>query len=133
VGRELARARGASKLAAHDEEAPATRSSPRRSSRVLFAPRPSHFYEGFFSARVIIGLFADNAFLGIAALGMTLVIFSGGIDLSVGAVIGFTSILHRDADRKHQMAPGLVRGAAARGRTRRGHGHADLCSGCRRF
>lgn len=50
-------------------------------------------YDGFFSARVIVNLFADNAFLGIAAVGMTLVIFSGGIDLSVGAVIGFTSIL----------------------------------------
>ena len=49
-------------------------------------------YDGFFSARVIVNLFADNAFLGIAAVGMTLVIFSGGIDLSVGAVIGFTSI-----------------------------------------
>ena len=49
-------------------------------------------YDGFFSARVIVNLFADNAFLGIAAIGMTLVIFSGGIDLSVGAVIGFTSI-----------------------------------------
>jgi galactofuranose transport system permease protein len=50
-------------------------------------------YEGFFSARVIVNIFADNAFLGIAAIGMTLVIFAGGIDLSVGAVIGFTSIL----------------------------------------
>ncbi|MES2697849.1 MAG: galactofuranose ABC transporter, permease protein YjfF [Verrucomicrobiota bacterium] len=49
-------------------------------------------YDGFFSSRVIVNLFADNAFLGIAAIGMTLVIFSGGIDLSVGAVIGFTSI-----------------------------------------
>jgi simple sugar transport system permease protein len=49
-------------------------------------------YEGFFSARVIVNIFADNAFLGVAAVGMTLVIFSGGIDLSVGAVIGFTSI-----------------------------------------
>ena len=52
----------------------------------------SFLYEGFFSARVIVNLFSDNAFLGIAAVGMTLVIFSGGIDLSVGAVIGFTSI-----------------------------------------
>lgn len=49
-------------------------------------------YEGFFSSRVIVNLLSDNAFLGIAAIGMTLVIFSGGIDLSVGAVIGFTSI-----------------------------------------
>lgn len=52
----------------------------------------SFFYEGFFSSRVVVNLFADNAALGIAAIGMTLVIFSGGIDLSVGAVMGFTSI-----------------------------------------
>jgi simple sugar transport system permease protein len=31
--------------------------------------------------------------VGIAAIGMTFVIISGGIDLSVGAIIGFTSIL----------------------------------------
>lgn len=58
---------------------------------VLFAAA-AIAYDGFLSARVIVNLFADNAFLGIAAIGMTLVIFSGGIDLSVGAVIGFTSI-----------------------------------------
>lgn len=59
---------------------------------VLFAAA-AFSYDGFLSSRVIVNLFADNAFLGIAAVGMTLVIFSGGIDLSVGAVIGFTSIL----------------------------------------
>ena len=37
-------------------------------------------------------LFTDNAFLGIAAVGLTFVILSGGIDLSVGAVIGCVSI-----------------------------------------
>jgi len=52
----------------------------------------AHFYEGFFSARVLVNLLADNAFLGVTAVGMTLVIFSGGIDLSVGSVVGFTSI-----------------------------------------
>jgi galactofuranose transport system permease protein len=52
----------------------------------------SYCYEGFFSGRVVADLLSDNAFLGIAAIGMTLVIFSGGIDLSIGAVIGFTSI-----------------------------------------
>ncbi len=50
-------------------------------------------YEGFFSPRVAVNLLADNAVLGIVATGMTLVIFTGGIDLSVGAVVGFTSIL----------------------------------------
>lgn len=49
-------------------------------------------YPRFFSAKVIGDLFNDNAFLGIAAAGMTLVILSGGIDLSVGAVLAFTSI-----------------------------------------
>lgn len=50
-------------------------------------------YEGFLSLRVFSGFFADNAFLGIAAIGMTFVIISGGIDLSVGAVIGCASIM----------------------------------------
>lgn len=50
-------------------------------------------YDGFFSPWVFTGLLTDNATLGIAAVGLTLVIFSGGIDLSVGAVVGFTSIL----------------------------------------
>ncbi len=68
----------------------------------------AHFYEGFFSARVFISLLSENAFLGIAAVGMTLVIFSGGIDLSVGAVIGFTSIFTATLIEKHQLAPGLA-------------------------
>jgi ribose/xylose/arabinose/galactoside ABC-type transport system permease subunit len=50
-------------------------------------------YEGFFSGGVLGNLLTDNATLGITAVGLTLVIFSGGIDLSVGAVVGFTSIL----------------------------------------
>lgn len=58
---------------------------------VLFGTA-AFFYDGFFSARVAVNLLSDNAALGIAAVGMTLVIFSGGIDLSVGAVLGFTSI-----------------------------------------
>jgi ribose/xylose/arabinose/galactoside ABC-type transport system permease subunit len=50
-------------------------------------------YRNFFSLRVAINLFGDNAFLGIAAVGATFVILSGGIDLSVGSVVAFTSIL----------------------------------------
>lgn len=41
---------------------------------------------------IVADLFSENAFLGIVAIGMTMVILSGGIDLSVGSVIGFTSI-----------------------------------------
>src|SRR4026208_1783901 len=50
-------------------------------------------YTGFASLRVFINFLGDNSFLGIAALGLTFVILSGGIDLSVGAVIGLVSVL----------------------------------------
>lgn len=50
-------------------------------------------FPGMFSTRVLGNFLTDNAFLGIAAVGMTFVIISGGIDLSVGAVIGFTGVL----------------------------------------
>lgn len=46
----------------------------------------------FASTRVVANLLTDNAFLGIVAVGMTFVIISGGIDLSVGSVIGFTTV-----------------------------------------
>jgi simple sugar transport system permease protein len=50
-------------------------------------------FTGFGSLRVLVNLVGDNAFLGIAAVGATFVILSGGIDLSVGAMVAFTSIL----------------------------------------
>lgn len=46
----------------------------------------------FGSLRVLVNLFGDNAFLGVAAIGATFVILSGGIDLSVGSVVAFTGI-----------------------------------------
>lgn len=45
------------------------------------------------SARVAGNLLGDSAFLGVLAVGMTVVILSGGIDLSVGAVVAFTGVL----------------------------------------
>ena len=60
---------------------------------VLLYAIASIAYKGFFSGGVLVNFFTDNAVLGIAALGMTFVILSGGIDLSVGSVIAFTSIL----------------------------------------
>ena len=49
---------------------------------------------GFTELKVVADLFRDeNAVLGIAAIGATFVILSGGIDLSSGSIIGFTSIL----------------------------------------
>lgn len=75
---------------------------------VLLFGVAARLYDGFFSARVIVGLLSDNAVLGIAAVGMTLVIFAGGIDLSVGAVIGFTSIFSATLIVGHGIAPGVA-------------------------
>jgi simple sugar transport system permease protein len=50
-------------------------------------------FKNFMSFRVLGNLLTDNAFLAIAAVGMTFAIISGGIDLSVGSVIALTTIL----------------------------------------
>ena len=49
-------------------------------------------FPNMLSTRVIGNLLTDNAYLGIVAVGMTLVILSGGIDLSVGSVIAFSGV-----------------------------------------
>lgn len=75
-------------------------------------------YDYFASPATITNILQDKSFLSIAAIGMTLVIFSGGIDLSVGAVIGFTSILVASLVEVHGWHPAtasvvaLVIGAA---------------------
>ena len=50
-------------------------------------------YRNFMTSRVFFNLLTDNAVLGITAIGMTFVIISGGIDLSVGAVISTTAMI----------------------------------------
>lgn len=45
------------------------------------------------STRVLGNLLTDNAFLAVIAVGMTVVIISGGIDLSVGSVLAFVGVL----------------------------------------
>jgi len=74
---------------------------------VLFSTA-SIMYPGFFSGRVVTNLIGDNASLGIAAVGMTLVILSGGIDLSVGSVLGVTTIFVAVLIQRHQMPPLLA-------------------------
>lgn len=58
---------------------------------VMFGAGASQF-DGFASLRVVTNLISDNAFLLVTALGMTLVILSGGIDLSVGSVIALSGV-----------------------------------------
>ncbi len=62
-------------------------------------------FTGFASPRVILNLFTDNAFLAIIALGMTFVILSGGIDLSVGSVLAFSSVLCATLIQVHGWHP----------------------------
>src|SRR6266516_1309653 len=62
-------------------------------------------FDRFGSLRVAVNLAGDNAFLGIAAVGATFVILSGGIDLSVGAVVAFTSIFIASLVERHGIAP----------------------------
>ena len=62
----------------------------------------SVLYTGFFSLQVFANLLIDNAFLCIVAVGMTFVILSGGIDLSVGSVIALTTMLSAWLVQKHQ-------------------------------
>ena len=49
-------------------------------------------YRNFASTLVLGNLLTDNAFLITAAIGMTFVILSGGIDLSVGSMIAFVGV-----------------------------------------
>ncbi|GAA4417905.1 galactofuranose ABC transporter, permease protein YjfF [Actinokineospora soli] len=50
-------------------------------------------YEGFASGQVVANLFIDNAYLIVLAVGMTFVILTGGIDLSVGSVVALSSMI----------------------------------------
>ncbi|HMS54907.1 MAG TPA: sugar ABC transporter permease YjfF [Fimbriimonadaceae bacterium] len=59
---------------------------------VLIAVAGSRF-DNFVTLRVFMNLIADNAFLGVVAVGLTFVILTGGIDLSVGSMVGLASIL----------------------------------------
>ena len=65
-------------------------------------------FPGFASTRVFFDLLTDNAFLGIVAVGMTFVILSGGIDLSVGSVIAFTGVLLAKLIGEYGVAPGYA-------------------------
>ena len=51
------------------------------------------YFGNFITPRVLSSLLLDNAYLLILAVGMTFVILTAGIDLSVGAVLAFTAML----------------------------------------
>lgn len=53
----------------------------------------SVLYRGFLSSQVFANLFIDNAYLIVVAIGEAVAILTGGIDLSVGAMIAFVSMI----------------------------------------
>jgi galactofuranose transport system permease protein len=50
-------------------------------------------YEGFGTPQIFVNLFIDNSFLIVVAVGMTFVILTGGIDLSVGSVVALSTMI----------------------------------------
>lgn len=53
----------------------------------------SVLYRGFLSPQVFTNLFIDNAYLIVVAVGEAVAILTGGIDLSVGSMIAFVSMI----------------------------------------
>jgi len=55
-------------------------------------------YNHFLSTLVLGNILGDNAFLIVAAIGANFVILSGGIDLSIGSMIGFVGVVMAKLD-----------------------------------
>jgi ribose/xylose/arabinose/galactoside ABC-type transport system permease subunit len=65
-------------------------------------------YDGFADGQVVLNIFIDNAFLLVVAVGMTFVILTGGIDLSVGSVVALTTMLSASLLEQRHWSPFLV-------------------------
>jgi len=63
---------------------------------------------GFFSLQNFLNLFIDNSYLIIIAVGMTFVIISGGIVLSVGSVLALSTMVASSVLEKAHWDPILV-------------------------
>ncbi len=67
-------------------------------------------FPGFFSLQNFLNLFIDNAYLLVLAVGMTLVIVAGGIDLSVGSMLALSTMLSSYLLERAGWEPALVIG-----------------------
>jgi ribose/xylose/arabinose/galactoside ABC-type transport system permease subunit len=66
-------------------------------------------FQDFFSGQVVLNLFVDNAFLLVVAVGMTFVILTGGIDLSVGSVVALSTMVSAELlQKQHWPAPLVI-------------------------
>lgn len=77
------------------------------------------YFGNFVTPRNMSALLLDNAYLLVMAVGMTFVIITGGIDLSVGSVMAFTGILGAkllgDGHTPLLVLPAMVLGGAVIG------------------
>jgi ribose/xylose/arabinose/galactoside ABC-type transport system permease subunit len=64
----------------------------------------------FYSATNLRNVARQTAILGITACGQTMVILSGGFDLSVGMVIGFVSVAGSQVMSQYGLWPGMAAG-----------------------
>ncbi|MFC5581053.1 galactofuranose ABC transporter, permease protein YjfF [Rhodanobacter terrae] len=65
-------------------------------------------FPGFLSPQVFLNLLVDNAVMCVVAVGMSFVILSGGIDLSVGALVALTTVVSAVLVEHHGWSPWLV-------------------------
>ncbi|MFI5840762.1 galactofuranose ABC transporter, permease protein YjfF [Catenuloplanes sp. NPDC051500] len=65
-------------------------------------------YENFADLQVLLNIFKDYAFLLVLAVGMTFVILSGGIDLSVGSMLALSTMICASLITDHGLSPGVV-------------------------
>jgi ribose/xylose/arabinose/galactoside ABC-type transport system permease subunit len=65
-------------------------------------------YEYFFTFRNAANILGSASFIGVIAVGMTFVILSGGIDLSVGSVMALTAVLTASLVERHHVDPRLA-------------------------
>lgn len=88
-----------------------TRTLPLLVTSVLFAllfDFGSVSYDNFFSVQVFLNLLIDNAFVAVVAIGMTFVILTGGIDLSVGSIVALTTMVTAALVEQHHWSIWVV-------------------------
>lgn len=65
-------------------------------------------FTNFFSLQNFLNLFINNAYLIILGVGMTFVIISGGIDLSVGSMLALSTMVSASLVEKSHLSPLIV-------------------------
>ena len=61
-------------------------------------------YDAFFWPQAFLNLLIDNAFVMVVAIGMTFVILTGGIDLSVGSIVALTTMVTASLVEHHHWS-----------------------------